>query len=288
MRLKSDLLLLLVTLIWGSAFAVMRVAARYEIIFLMKGSRFLLGGLLLLPFARVNKNMGWRNAIPVVLAGVALYGAAALQQAGLKTTPAGNGGFITILYVVIVPMILWIGWKEKPTWKTWCAVSLAVLGGYLLSTNGTYKIATGDLFIFAGSFFWASHVVIVGKTQATMPPVVFACGQYLVCGILNLITGAFFERPTPEVMLTLTPAILYTAIISIAVGFTLQVIAQKHTPTNEAAIILSLEAAFAALFGWIFLRENLQPTQIGVCALIIAAVLLVQLGGGKMSSLEIS
>lgn len=283
MRLKSDLLLLLVTLIWGSAFAVMRVAAQHEIIFLMNGSRFLLGGLALLPFVRIKKSITWKNAIPIVLAGVALFVAVGFQQAGLKTTTAGNGGFITILYVVIVPIILWVGWKEKPKWITWCAVILAGLGGYLLSTNGTYTVAPGDLFIFAGAFFWAAHVVIVGKSQAILPPLVFASGQYLVCGILNLVVGLFVERPSPEVMLSLTPAILYTAIVSIAIGFTLQIIAQKHTPTNEAAIILSLEAVFAALFGWIFLGEGLQPIQIGGCVLILAAVMVVQLGGGKMT-----
>ena len=262
----------------------MRVAAQYDSIFLLNGSRFLLGGLLILPFARMKGAITRKNMLPVILAGVALFVAASFQQAGLKTTTAGNGGFITILYVVIVPMILWIGWRERPALRTWLAVAAAGSGGFFLSTGGTFKIAPGDLLIFVGSFFWAMHVVVVGKSQAHIPSLPFASGQYLVCGALNLVLGAFVEHPSQEVMFSLVPAILYTAVISIAIGFTLQVVAQRHTPANDAALILSLEAVFAALFGWIFLEEVLSPIQLAGCFLILAAVLLVQFGSGKMLS----
>jgi drug/metabolite transporter (DMT)-like permease len=282
MRLKADLLLLLTALLWGSAFAVMRVAAQYDIVFLLNGSRFLLGGLLLLPFARMRGTLTHKNLVYVLLAGFALYVAVYFQQAGLATTTAGNGGFITILYVVVVPVILWIGWRERPALKTWLAVAAAVAGGFLLSTGGKYTIAPGDWLIFIGSFFWAMHVVVVGKAQGRIALLPFAAGQYLVCGLLNLATGAIVERPTSGVMLALLPAILYTAVFSIAAGFTFQVLAQKHTPANDAALILSLEAVFAALFGWIFLGENLSLVQMAGCALILAAVVLVQFGSGKM------
>jgi drug/metabolite transporter (DMT)-like permease len=284
MRLKADLLLLLVALLWGSAFAVMRVAAGHNTIFLLNGSRFLLGGLLLLPFARVRGAFNRRNLLYVFLAGFALYTAVGFQQAGLATTTAGNGGFITILYVVAVPIILWLGWRERPSLKVGLAVGAAVLGGFLLSTAGTYHIASGDLLIFAGSFFWAMHVVVVGKAQGHIPALPFAAGQYLVCGVLSLVTGAFIEHPSQSDMLYVFPAILYTAVFSIAIGFTLQVIAQKHTPSNDAALILSAEAVFAALFGWIFLHETLLPVQLAGCALIFGAVILVQLKDGKIKT----
>ncbi|MEW6094704.1 MAG: DMT family transporter [Chloroflexota bacterium] len=282
MRLKADLLLLLTALLWGSAFAVMRVAAQYDIVFLLNGSRFLLGGLLLLPFTGMRGAVTCKNLVYVLLAGFALYVAVYFQQVGLATTTAGNGGFITILYVVVVPVILWIGWRETPALKTWLAVAAAVAGGFLLSTGGRYEVASGDWLIFIGSFFWAMHVVVVGRAQGRIALLPFAAGQYLVCGLFNLVTGAIVERPTSEVMLALVPAILYTAVFSIAVGFTFQVLAQKHTPANDAALIMSLEAVFAALFGWIFLKENLSLVQLAGCLLIMAAVVLVQFRSGKM------
>jgi drug/metabolite transporter (DMT)-like permease len=260
----------------------MRVAAQFDIVFLLNGSRFLLGGFIILPFTKMKEAITRRNILFLLLAGFALFAAVYFQQTGLKTSTAGNGGFITILYVVVVPTILWIGWGERPGLKTWLAVVAAIIGGFLLSTGGIYQADHGDLLIFIGSFFWAMHVVVVGKAQGRIPLLPFASGQYLVCGILNLLVGVVLERPTQQVMISLLPAILYTAVFSIAIGFTLQVIAQKHTPTIDAALILSLEAVFAALFGWIFLEEILSLLQVSGCILIMTAVLLVQLGSGKM------
>jgi drug/metabolite transporter (DMT)-like permease len=136
--------------------------------------------------------------------------------------------------------------------------------------------------IFLGSIFWALHVVLVSKVQGKIEPLPFALGQFTVCAVLNLVTGAFIEHPTRADMLAILPAILYTGVFSIAIGFTLQVIAQKHTPTNDAALIMSLESVFAVLFGWLFLRENLLPVQTLGCIVILAAVLLAQIKNGKM------
>jgi drug/metabolite transporter (DMT)-like permease len=285
MRIKADLTLLLVTVLWGSGFAVMRQAAAYGSVFYLNGLRFLLGGLLLLPFTRLRGTFTRSNLVYYGLAGFALYVATGLQQAGLETTTAGNGGFITSLYVVIVPLILWALWKERPAPLTWVAILMAIAGGFLLSTGGSFQVRTGDLFIFIGSFFWALHVVIVSRVQGKMEALPFALGQYAVCSLLNLITGVFVEHPTQITMLAIFPAILYTAVASIAIGFTLQVIAQKHTPANDAALILSLESVFAALFGWLFLHETLLPAQMAGCIMILAAVVLVQIKNGKMRTI---
>ncbi|HTX90973.1 MAG TPA: DMT family transporter [Anaerolineales bacterium] len=282
MRLKADLLLLLVTVIWGSAFAVMRFAAGHGTVFYLNGLRFLLGALVVLPLAKLKGKFNRKNIVYVVLAGFALFAGVAFQQAGLATTSAGNGGFITSLYVVVVPFILWIFWRERPSTLTWVAVLLAVAGGFLLSTGGSFRVRAGDVLVFIGSFFWAMHVVVVGKVQGKIEAVPFAFGQFAICAMLNLGTAVFVEHPTRVEMLLVLPAILYTGILSIAVGFTLQVIAQKHTPENDAALIMSLESVFAVFFGWLFLQEKLLPIQLAGCALILLAVGLVQVRNGKM------
>ena len=282
MRLKADLTLLFVTILWGSAFVAMRVAAGHGTVFYLNGLRFLLGALLLLPFVKFKYAFKRSNLLYVCIAGFALFMGVGFQQAGLSTTTAGNGGFITSLYVVIVPILLWIFWKEPPAWLTGVAVLLAVAGGFLLSTGGSFQMKPGDLLILIGSLFWALHVIIVGKAQGKIEALPFAFGQFAVCAMLNLITGAFFEHPTRADMLAVLPAILYTGVFSIAVGFTLQVLAQKHTPTNDAALIMSLESVFAVAFGWLFLRETLIPIQILGCVLILAAVVLVQVRNGTI------
>jgi len=282
MRLKADLTLLFVTILWGSAFAVMRLAAGHGSVFLLNGLRFLLGAALLLPFTKLQKAFNRSTLVYVGLAGFALYVAVGLQQAGLVTTTAGNAGFITSLYVVIIPLLSLILWKEWPSRLTGVAVMMAILGAFLLSTGGSFQFRSGDILIFIGSFFWAMHVIVVSKVQGSMEALPFALGQFMVCSVLNLVTGIFIEHPSQTEMLSLLPAILYTGVFSIAIGFTLQVVAQKHTPANDAALIMSLESVFAVLFGWAFLRETLLPVQGAGCIMILAAVVLVQVKNGKM------
>ena len=150
MRLKADLQLFLVTVIWGSSFAVMRLAAGYHTIFLLNGSRFLLGGLLLLSLEKFRGAFNRSNLVFVTLSGFALYAAIGFQQAGLVTTTAGNAGFITSLYVVTVPLVLWIFWGEQPSPLMGVAIPLAIGGGFLLSTGGSFQVEPGDVLIFAG------------------------------------------------------------------------------------------------------------------------------------------
>src|SRR5512142_477567 len=162
MRLKADLSLLLVAVLWGSAFAAQRLAAEMGSIYFFNGVRFVLAALILLPFS-IRTPLGPRQWLWMFLAGSILFVASALQQAGLVTTTAGNAGFITAMYVVLVPLVIWMGWRDRPAVLALLAVLMAAGGAYLLSTEGTLVLRSGDLLEAVAALFWALHVVIVGK-----------------------------------------------------------------------------------------------------------------------------
>jgi len=276
-RLKSDAILLFVSAVWGSGFIAQRIAADRMGNFTFNGSRFLLATLLLLVLVRFRINftrsdLGW-----TVLTGSVLFCASTLQQVGIKTTTAGNAGFITGLYVVIIPIILVIFNRQRIHWSTWSAAGVAVLGTLLLSTGGRFRPAIGDWIELAGAFLWAVHVILVGKMARRMDNLQFTIGQFAVCGLSTLLFGLLFEFPPLPGGTIGWLAVLYSAFFPIGIGFTLQVIAQRRAPVADAAIIFSMEAVFAALFGYWLLSENLLPLQIAGCALIVVAIFIAQL-----------
>ena len=276
MRLRADLVLLLVAVLWGSAFAAQRIAGQLGSVFMFNGARFLLAALMLLPFIK-QRRAGPRQWLWMIAAGLILFMASALQQAGLITTNAGNAGFITSTYVVLVPFVLWIGWAQPPTWRASLAVILAAAGAFLLSTSGHFVVYSGDLLEAVSAVFWSLHVVIIGKYAARFDPVAFSCGQLFVGGLLNLLGGSFFEGTAMPLVWPLISAIFYTAVFSLGLGYTLQVWAQRQTPPTDAAIILSLESVFAGLAGWVLLREGVTLVQGFGCILILGGVFISQL-----------
>lgn len=279
MRFKADITLLIVSMIWGSAFVAQRVAGQLGSVYLFNGARYLLAALVVLPVAiRVG-----RNAIPtynqykwMFIAGFFLFAASALQQAGMLYTTAGNAGFITSLYVVLVPIVLFVFWRERFHWLAVIAVVLAGLGAFLLSTGGRFEVQKGDALELIGALFWTLHVIVVGKYATRFESMSFSVGQLAVCGILNMGVGFLFE-PMMSLNRSLLFAIAYTAFFSLGLCYTLQVWAQKHTPPADAALILSLESVFAVLSGWLLLNERLAMIQVIGCALIFVAVVLSQL-----------
>lgn len=279
MRLKADVTLLIVSIIWGSAFVAQRVAGQLGSVYLFNGARYLLAALVVLPLAvRVG-----RRAAPtysqfkwVFVAGFFLFAASALQQAGMLYTTAGNAGFITSLYVVLVPIVLFVFWRERFHWIAIISVLLAGVGAFLLSTGGRFEMQKGDVLELIGALFWTFHVIVIGKYASRFESMSFSVGQLAVCGILNLAIGIFAE-PMISFNGPLLFAIAYTAFFSLGLCYTLQVWAQKHTPPADAALILSLESVFSVLSGWLLLEEQLVFIQVVGCALIFVAVTLSQL-----------
>lgn len=282
-RLKADLALLTTALIWGSAFVAQRVAAGQVGAFWFNGMRFLLAGAVLFPFAvraarrEVAGSAGWRAGLMgMAAAGCLLFGGAALQQAGLKFTTAGNAGFITGLYVVLIPVFVTVIWRQRQPGVIWLAAVMAAGGLYLLSTAGRMQVNPGDLLELAGAVFWAFHVILIGLLVQRLPILPLAAGQYLVCGLINLACAIGWESWPAALSPETVWAVFYTGVISVGLGYTLQVVGQRQAPPADAAILLSLEAVFAAAFGWLLLGEQLTNPQLLGCAVMLAGMLLSQ------------
>ncbi len=285
MRLKADLTLLLVAILWGSAFAAQRIAGQLGSVFMFNAVRFLLAGLVLFAIS-LRTRISAQQWLWVSVAGTILFTAGALQQAGLLTTTAGNAGFITSLYVVIVPFVMFVGWHERPHWLAVVAVLLAAAGAFLLSTGGRLHFAAGDGFELAGALFWSLHVVVVGRFASRFDAISFSAGQLLIGSLLNFAAGLLFEGGHIALSGPMLGAIVYTAFISLGLGYTLQIWGQKHTPPTDAAILLSLESVFSVVGAWVLLDERLSAIQIAGCVIILAAVVLSQARGWGKIELE--
>ena len=283
MRLKADLSLLLVSLIWGSAFVAQRIAGQMGSVYWFNAARYLVAAVVVLPlaikgtrFSKQTHEVSRDQYKWMFIAGFVLFLGSALQQLGMVYTTAGNAGFITSLYVVLVPVVLFLIWREKVHWISIVAVVLAGVGAFFLSTGGRFEVRAGDFIELAGALFWTFHVIVVGKYASRFESMSFSVGQLAVCGVLNLGIGIFAEEFIP-LSPPLLGAIAYTAIFSLGLCYTLQIWAQRHTPPADAALILSLESVFAVIAGWLLLNEKLALVQVFGCVLIFVAVLLSQL-----------
>ncbi|ADW19117.1 protein of unknown function DUF6 transmembrane [Desulfobulbus propionicus DSM 2032] len=281
--LQADLLLLLVALIWGFGFVAQRVGMDHLGPYTFNGIRFLLGGLCLLPLAlgRATTPMVPKDRhIPLpwagLLAGGILFIAATLQQVGITSTTAGKAGFITGLYVVLVPM-LGLLVRERTHGGTWLGAVAAAIGLYLLSVSEDFRIEAGDLLVLIGAVFWAGHVLALSYLSPRTVPVRLAMVQFFVCGGLSLLTGVCLEPITLQAIIEATVPIFYGGVCSVGAGYTLQVVVQRKAHPSHAAILLSLESPFAALGGWLLLGEVLSGRAVVGCALMLAGMLVSQL-----------
>lgn len=282
--LRADLLMLLTAMIWGSGFVAQTAGMHHIGPFLYSGLRFALGSLCLLPLVLGNGNAEaprepfmtrglWLGG---VLMGLALALGINLQQVGLLFTSVTNSGFITGLYVIVVPLLgLLLGHKTGT--GTWLGAALAVVGMFLLSVGDNFQVSSGDWLQLAGAFVWGGHVVLVGLFASRHDPIRLAFLQFATCAVVSLVLALVMEPVEQAAIMAAGPALLYGGIVAVGIGYTLQVVAQKHAIASHAAIILSLEAVFAAIAGAWLLGEALQPRGYLGCALMLAGMLIAQL-----------
>jgi len=290
-QIKADVTLLVVAAVWGSAFVAQRMGMEQVGPFAFNATRFALGGLVLLPIYVVGTRFCGKKPVPGdlrggTLLGLLLFGGASAQQIGLVHTDAGKAGFITGLYVVIVPLLLALVWRERTRLNVWLGAGLAVAGLSLLSLNLSLNLNLnpGNIWVLASAFLWAAHVIAIGRIAPGRDPVRLAMVQYFVCAMFSLLAALALERWTWDGVLLAGPAIVYTGVLSTALGYTAQVVAQRHTPPTHASIILSGEAVFAAFFGNLLLGETLTGQQLVGCGLMLAGMVVAQMRAVTFSS----
>jgi len=281
-RFVSRLLLVLAAVIWGFAFVAQREGMKDVGPFLFNAARFALGGVVLLPAfllrrRAVRRPEGKGVIAGYIAAGVVLFAAASLQQGGLVYTTAGKAGFITGLYLVIIPLLgLLRGGRIRAT--VWTAVFISAGGLYLLTIKGGDRINLGDLLVLASAFGWAAHVHIVGWLARRADPIVIAISQFAVSGALSLAGALLVEPITLDGLHGAWLPIAYAGVLSTAGAYTLQVIGQRRVEPAPAGVIMSLETVFAALGGWLVLGEGMTFRMLIGSFFMLVGMLLAQLG----------
>ncbi|MDR1572577.1 MAG: DMT family transporter [Clostridiales Family XIII bacterium] len=306
--LKSTLILTLTAMIWGFAFTAQRSSMEHVGPFFFTGVRSLLGALTLVAFMMLQSGArrasaggggaggprpggilraGTAESAALLKGGLAcglvLFAGSNFQQVGLVFTTASKTGFITALYIILVP-VFGIFLKHRTRWNTWAGVLLAAVGLYCLCLTESLSIAPGDLIVLFGAAFWALHILVIDYFVRRVDAIRLSCAQFVVCGALSLIAMPFADQyfsQAPALALqniaAALPAILYTGILSSGVGFTLQAVGQRYANPSAASIIMSTEAVFGVIGGFLLLNERLTPREMLGCALMFAAVMLAQL-----------
>lgn len=279
---KADALLLLIAGIWGTTFVAQRMGMDHIGPYAFNAARFSLGALLLLPLAAMRPRIApiCHTLKAGASLGIILFGAASFQQMGIVYTTAGKAGFITGLYVIIVPFLGYFTNLHIDRY-VWAGALLATAGLYCLSIRETWAFAPGDFLVFVGAFLWAAHLLVIGRVAAKHDVFHLAAIQFASCGLCSFIAVPFVETLALADLQRAALPIAYTALFPIALGFTLQIYAQRHAPETHAAIILSLESVFAVLAGWLILNESLTHRERIGCVLMFAGMIVAQLFSHK-------
>ncbi len=283
-QLKGIIQILLATLIWGCAFVAQSVGMDHLGPMSFQAIRSLLAVLALLPviflmdrapgqyIPRWKDSELWKTGI---LCGLALFVAQGLQQVGLQYTEPGKAGFITAMYIVLVPVLgLFLG--RKCGLRVWVSVALAVAGLYMLSCAGVAKVNLGDILILGAAAAFAVQIVLIDNLAQRLDGIRLNCIQFLVVAVLSAIAAAFTETPSWQGVSDCALPLLYTGVLSSGAAFTLQILGQQHLPPEPASLLMSLESVFAVLAGWVLLNQTLSPTETLGCVLVFAGVILSQ------------
>lgn len=283
--LKYKVLLLLMSMIWGSTFVAQQIGMDKGLgPMTFNGLRFTLGCLSLVPVLwwrrRYLDTAGAGTRLPVpgsLAAGLFLFAAASFQQVGLQYTSSANAGFITGFYILFVPLI-GIFFGHKTQWSLWAGIAVSLAGLYRLSDpGGACALSKGDGLVLICAVLWACQILVIDHVAGKGDPIAIACLQFAVCAALSLAAAFPFEHCTLEQFKAGFGAVAYAGIMSVGIAFTLQVVCQKRCPPGPAAVIMSLEAVFAALTGYLVLDQTLTRPALAGCALILCGTLLVQL-----------
>ncbi len=289
-KLRGNILLLITAIIWGTAFVAQSEGMRYVEPFTYNGVRTLLGGIVLIPIIAVfgkkkpkapktdeDRQSARITLIGGIVCGFFLFIAGSFQQSGIALTTAGKAGFITALYIIIVPLIELVLYR-KSRLIVWICVFLASAGFYLLCIKEGFSIGKGDLLVLCGAFFFAMHIMVIDHfNEKQADGMRMSCIQFFTAGLLMTVCMFLFENPQIGSILDAKYTILYAGIMSCGAAYTLQILGQRDTDPTTATLIMSLESVFAALSGWIILHESLSIKELSGCILVFAAVILAQL-----------
>lgn len=281
---KYELLLLLMSMIWGSAFVAQQIGMEKGLGPMnFNGLRFALGCLSLIPLLLWRKKnlpaADRETKLPYKAclgAGLLLFTASALQQIGLQYTSSANSGFITGFYILFVPVLgIFLGHKARKS--LWVGILVCLIGFYLMSVTGNFVVSKGDWLTLLCAAFWACQILVIDHAAGKGDPIRIAFLQFTVCAVLSILSGLIFEHCTFEQIKAASGAIAYAGLMSVGVAYTLQVVCQRHCPPAPSAIIMSLEGVFAAIAGYLVLNQILTVRAVIGCLLILVGVLIVQL-----------
>ena len=293
---KNFILLFFTAIIWGVAFVAQSVGMDYVDPYTFNAVRSFLGGIVLIPcifmFCRPKSSAKEREktldrprdlVIGGGLCGLMLFISTTLQQVGIQYTTVAKAGFITALYIVLVP-VLGIFIKKKIGLKVWISVVIALAGLYLLCMKGSFSLGKGDFLVLLCSLCFALHILVIDYFTQRVSGVKLSCIQFFITGILSSVLMFLFETPTWAGILAAWLPIFYAGVFSCGVAYTFQIIGQRGTDPTVASLILSLESVVSVLAGWLLLGQSLTPREILGCVLMFGAILLAQLSPSKENS----
>jgi drug/metabolite transporter (DMT)-like permease len=285
--IRGEILLVITAIIWGTSFVAQRLGMEYIGPFTFTATRFLIGTLSLIPVILLMNKISSKKEkrstnrtkkdllVGGLLCGIALFFGISFQQVGLVYTTAGKAGFITALYIVLVPL-LGLLMRQKVSRAVWTGVVLAVVGLYLLCMTEGFTISKGDLIVLCGTVFWAAHILIIDHFAPKVDGLKMSFIQFLIAGIVSFIVALFVETIEFSAILASAGPLLYTGIVVVGVAYTFQILGQKGTKPTVSAIILSMESVFAVLSGMLLLGEVMSVKEVIGCIFMFAAVIMAQ------------